>query len=840
MKLLPITITGKTLSTTASPAVKGDKDIDALSIAVPVSYEGTNLTQDAWHIRFKLPGGTVHTDPLTDGVPDDAEAPTILTFTYPMQGLIVSQSGNVALQIINVPADGSSIFQTLPGPSITVSGTLEGPPSADYNAAPWGTYLAQYEAIRDETKQYRDEAVDGAASALESASNAQESATQAAGSATDSHNSELAAKGYEEGAGLIKGAIDSLVASAPFQAVVGVADDIPTVAEVAEDIPAVAGAAPSIPTLAGVAEEVALLGPVATQIGQLSLIKDQIVSLEAEKLKVVAVEAKLTEIQGVYAKLAEIEGVYGKSTEIDALYAQLDTIAAKANQADLDAVEARVDASELTLARQGQDLASVKQTLQQGNGATLDFSGIGSVALDARATGRANPTVEGLTATNLVPVDYVRSNPILETYITVITVNCAIGDKFVIKNSLLGAQYTLQVCDNPVTKAYAQHTQADGEKLSIVTTDKTQILLRIKEFPSVPLNGKLLFINLTQTFGAGNEPTASDCAKIFSYFDGTKSIQLPARVRSVGRNLNVEEYEQGDLGSGGQEQVNTARVRTEFINVREDIAYIVKATNPSYGIGTVNFYDREKTFISRNISSGQQIAFTTPTSCAYIRFTVGILPTYTSVITIADAISAQIQLELGSIATTYEPYKSSTLYIADDSELRSFGATTDLVKVINGELVIEKNVNDDATAVISPPVITPLLTSGVLQAKPKGTVYWEPYYEDSHQTDASSQITLPYTGTIDKLTGYDENLEPYEVPSTGYTLVGTTLTITGAEENEVFYVEIQRAEPLAPEMSVNTLNNEQVIADTTNGKFYKLVPTITNGALVSQTPVEVV
>ncbi len=158
MKLLPITITGKTLSTPASPTVKGDKDIDALSIAVPVSYEGTNLAQDAWHIRFKLPGGTVHTDPLADGVPDDVEAPTTLTFTYPMQGLIVSQSGNVALQIINVPANGSRIFQTLPGPSITVSSTLEGPPSADYNAAPWGTYLAQYEAIRDEAKQYRDQA----------------------------------------------------------------------------------------------------------------------------------------------------------------------------------------------------------------------------------------------------------------------------------------------------------------------------------------------------------------------------------------------------------------------------------------------------------------------------------------------------------------------------------------------------------------------------------------------------------------------------------------------------------------------------------------------------------
>jgi hypothetical protein len=130
---------------------------------------------------------------------------------------------------------------------------------------------------------------------------------------------------------------------------------------------------------------------------------------------------------------------------------------------------------------------------------------------------------------------------------------------------------------------------------------------------------------------------------------------------------------------------------------------------------------------------------------------------------------------------------------------------------------------------LATPITTPLTTSGILQAKPKGTVYFEPYYEGSHQTDASSQITLPYTGTIDKLTGYDENLEPYEVPSTGYTLVGTTLTVTGATENEVFYVEMSRSEPLAPELIVNTLNNDQVTLDTVNGKYYKITHTTANG-----------
>jgi len=141
---------------------------------------------------------------------------------------------------------------------------------------------------------------------------------------------------------------------------------------------------------------------------------------------------------------------------------------------------------------------------------------------------------------------------------------------------------------------------------------------------------------------------------------------------------------------------------------------------------------------------------------------------------------------------------------------------------------------------LATPIITPLTTSGTLKAFQNGTVYFEPYYEGSHQTDASSQITLPYEGTIEAVYGYDENLTEYLLDSSEYSLTGTTLTITGALENEVFFVQMSRSEPLAPEMSVNVINNEQVIADTENGKFYKLVPTITNGSLVSQTPVEVV
>ena len=69
----------------------------------------------------------------------------------------------------------------------------------------------------------------------------------------------------------------------------------------------------------------------------------------------------------------------------------------------------------------------------------------------------------------------------------------------------------------------------------------------------------------------------------------------------------------------------------------------------------------------------------------------------------------------------------------------------------------------------------------------------------------------------------------YLLDSSEYSLTGTTLTITGALENEVFYVQMSRSEPLAPEMSVNVINNDQVTLDSADGKYYQIGFTTTNG-----------
>ena len=440
--------------------------------------------------------------------------------------------------------------------------------------------------------------------------------------------------------------------------------------------------------------------------------------------------------ENVQAALDELVVNLGSSdSAISALGGRLDILeaddttegsVAKTVKDAVDPIETRIDTTELTLARTNQDLASVKQTLQQGNGATLDFSGIGSVALDARATGRANPTIYGST----VGSDSIQLPARLRS----------VG-----KNLLPPyVDESLRYSSNAVSRTL------DGQGGIFLTALGSLSSYILSLPPSVKLR-------------AGDVITFS--------FDASSDAEY-RRIEILNSSTSTLAFDKLPL---------TTRTMIKLT-----------VTVPDDGIVRIRFY------LTSSITTGTMSIYS-------------------------------IQLERGSTATTYEPYTDSTLYIADNDEVRSFGATTDLVKVVNGEFVLEKKVNDDATAVISPPVITPLLTSGILQAKPNGTVYYEPYYEGSHQTDASSQITLPYEGTIEAVYGYDEDLVEYLLDSSEYSLTGTTLTITDALENEVFYVQMSRSEPLAPEMSVNVLNNTEVTKDSITGKFYKKTFTVADG-----------
>jgi hypothetical protein len=538
----------------------------------------------------------------------------------------------------------------------------------------------------------------------------------------------------------------------------------------------------------------------------------------------------------------------------------------------VEPIETRLDTTELTLARQGQDLASVKQTLQQGNGVTLDFSNIGSVSLDARATGRANPTVKGLTATNLVENgDFSQGTTRWESFQTYSILSIVSGNLRATYNKTkvyFGTMFStiipetckeylvLRIRGNKSASAIIKVNKTgigldENWTNAVVVTTEWQTVLLIKtttnsisgldvdgtgftsvgDWIEIDGNYGVTTINLTQTFGAGNEPNLETCQKLFSnYFDGTKSISMPARVRSV----SEDESETSTLYIADNEELRSVPAISDEVKVVN--GQLVKVQRVSDAIldgslawGSFLSGRGPDANVSRMSLSNTAITpLISPLDIAY-GYLVGKNDVHDFTV---GAFTSESAVPFSIVCS--DAYKSIFItipdaYLTDNYTLSQAG----FIAYLNEHPIY-------LMYQLATPITTPLLTSGILQAKPNGSVYFEPYYEGSHQTDAYSQITLPYEGTIEAVYGYDEDLVEYLLDSSEYSLAGNTLTITDALENEVFFVQMSRSELLAPEMSVNTLNNDQVIADTSNGKFYKLVPTITDGTLVSQTPVEVV
>ena len=106
----------------------------------------------------------------------------------------------------------------------------------------------------------------------------------------------------------------------------------------------------------------------------------------------------------------------------------------------------------------------------------------------------------------------------------------------------------------------------------------------------------------------------------------------------------------------------------------------VASANPYCGIG---YYDAQWNYLSANNGQAQTLTFTTPADCAYSVIIIR------STDTTNGTTWTNLQLELGSTATAYEPYQSNTVTVDWTSEAGTvYGGTIDvatgLLTVTNG------------------------------------------------------------------------------------------------------------------------------------------------------------
>lgn len=151
------------------------------------------------------------------------------------------------------------------------------------------------------------------------------------------------------------------------------------------------------------------------------------------------------------------------------------------------------------------------------------------------------------------------------------------------------------------------------------------------------------------------------------YFEEMKSVQAPG-ITMTGKNLfdvNSETKNKTiDLNNGVVNFDAYNRNTSDYIRVLPG-DYIANTY-----MTRLSFYDKNKKYIT---SGTNKTTFTVSGDICYIRFSY-------------DNSVTNIQLEKGSTATPYEPYKSTTLSTPSDLELRKVGEVQDELNVMTGEV----------------------------------------------------------------------------------------------------------------------------------------------------------
>ena len=151
-------------------------------------------------------------------------------------------------------------------------------------------------------------------------------------------------------------------------------------------------------------------------------------------------------------------------------------------------------------------------------------------------------------------------------------------------------------------------------------------------------------------------------------------------INNIGKNLFDGQLEIGSYNSSGVKITDNNRIRSaNFIQVKPNTNY--KFSENGVGIPLyIQEYNNNYEFIQRVLRNSQEY-LTTTNNTKYITFR-----TYSE----TTDTTKKIQLEKGSYATPYEPYKSNTQLYTLDEPLRSIGDTKDLLYIENGILKVKR------------------------------------------------------------------------------------------------------------------------------------------------------
>jgi hypothetical protein len=151
------------------------------------------------------------------------------------------------------------------------------------------------------------------------------------------------------------------------------------------------------------------------------------------------------------------------------------------------------------------------------------------------------------------------------------------------------------------------------------------------------------------------------------------SVDMDKRVTSVGKNLfdksSQNNLENSSINSGGDIISSTGAIVTHKIRVKEAQNITISNADGRYQILDINNNVLQLAVI------GGTVSLTMPSGAYYIRYAFT-KATYIDI----------TQLELGTVATTYEPYRSSSMYLDSGEVGYSLpNSTKDTIEFRNGQ-----------------------------------------------------------------------------------------------------------------------------------------------------------
>lgn len=300
-----------------------------------------------------------------------------------------------------------------------------------------------------------------------------------------------------------------------------------------------------------------------------------------------------------------------------------------------------------------------------------------------------------------------------------------------------------------------------------------------------------------------------------------KSVRLPKRIKSVGKNLFDGKLFNGFIdGSNGDFRTNKSYYSSDFFRVEGNTSYFQRAHSGG-GIGGVAYYDKNKRFLGGQRHS-DGVRFTTLSETYYAR---------TSFLASLYPENNYIMKESGTIR--YTPYTESTLHLNSLHELRSLpnGVKDEIRPDGKGGYELVKRVSDTLEPLAEPETI-PLSTSGNLTTYPSGTVYFEDVNTDAGVYSDKFTITddLPIK-ELDVLTKLEDDTEiDLDISQAVIAEDGLSFTHPDLTEGEIVFVEYyyDSEQPIGNN-TVEHYDSRYIIKDETTGDFYKWTVGVDNG-----------